>query len=205
MMMVKTAARSSARERLLAAADQLFYDEGIRTVGIDRVIEHAGVAKASLYNTFGSKDELIHAYLKGRHAKIAERIERFVAAARTPRERLLTVFDAQGELSAEWGFSGCAFARANAESRPGDRVDQATREYRTWLRDLFTELAGQAGVPDPATIARQFQLLYDGSSASARMDRDPQAAIAARATAAMLLDAALRTCHQGTTVPSQEK
>ena len=64
-MAVKNAARPSARERLLAAADELFYEEGVHTVGIDRVIEHAGVAKGSLYNTFGSKDELIRAYLEG--------------------------------------------------------------------------------------------------------------------------------------------
>ena len=58
------AAKPSARERLLTAADELFYQEGVHTVGIDRVIEQAGVAKASLYNTFGSKDELVRAYLE---------------------------------------------------------------------------------------------------------------------------------------------
>lgn len=191
MTMAKTAARSSARERLLAAADELFYDHGIHTVGIDRVIEHAGVAKASLYNTFGSKDELILAYLGGRRDRIAERITRFVAAAPTPRERLLAVFDAQAELSAEWGYSGCAFARASAESRPGDMVDKATREYRTWLRELLTDLAEQAGAADPATLGRQMHLLYDGCSAASRMDHDPAAAAAARAAANTLLDVAL--------------
>ena len=65
-MAVKEAARPSARERLLAAANELFYDEGVHTVGIDRVIEQAGVAKASLYNTFGSKDELVRTYLQTR-------------------------------------------------------------------------------------------------------------------------------------------
>ena len=60
--------RRSARERLLAAADELFYEEGVHTVGVDRVIERAGVAKATLYSAFGSKDELIRAYLAARHA-----------------------------------------------------------------------------------------------------------------------------------------
>ena len=64
-MGAKAAAGPSARERLLTAASELFYDEGVHTVGIDRVIERAGVAKASLYNTFGSKDELVRAYLEG--------------------------------------------------------------------------------------------------------------------------------------------
>ena len=69
-----SAPRPSARERLLAAANELFYDEGVHTVGIDRIIEQAGVAKASLYNTFGSKDELVRAYLQARHDSVARRI-----------------------------------------------------------------------------------------------------------------------------------
>src|SRR3954463_9613845 len=88
----------SARERLLAAADELFYEEGIHTVGIDRLIERAGVAKASLYSTFGSKDELIRAYLEARHAATRERMEGELAARyHTPRDRLLGAFDIQGE------------------------------------------------------------------------------------------------------------
>ena len=103
-MAVKNAARPSARERLLAAANELFYEEGVHTVGIDRVIEHAGVAKGSLYNTFGSKDELIHAYLEARHANIAQRITRTVDRYDTPRERLLAVFEAQGALFRRTGL-----------------------------------------------------------------------------------------------------
>ncbi|MEU6322731.1 TetR/AcrR family transcriptional regulator [Streptomyces sp. NPDC047009] len=190
MAMARTAAKSSARERLLAAADELFYDEGIRSVGIDRVIERAGVAKASLYNTFGSKDKLIHAYLKGRHEKVAARISAAVAAAETPRERLLAVFDAQGASYADSGFRGCPFVRASAEARPGDTVDQATSDYRAWVRGLFTELAEQAGASDPAALARALHMVYDGSVVSARSDHDPGAGAVARATAGVLLDAA---------------
>src|ERR1700759_4165633 len=120
-MGAKAAAGPSARERLLAAANELFYDEGVHTVGIDRVIERAGVAKASLYNTFGSKDELVKAYLEGRHAKTAARIARWVDARDDPRGRLLAVFDAQNEMFADPEFHGCAFASASAES-PGEVV-----------------------------------------------------------------------------------
>ncbi len=190
-MAVQNAARPSARERLLAAANELFYEEGVHTVGIDRVIEHAGVAKGSLYNTFGSKDELIHAYLKGRHERIAERITRALESYDTPRDRLLGVFEAQGRSHAETGYRGCAFARASAESHPGDLVEQAADAYRRWVRALLTELAAQAGVPEPEILARQLHLLYDGSGQSARMDHDPAAAGAARAAAATLLDTAL--------------
>jgi AcrR family transcriptional regulator len=183
--------RASARERLLAAANELFYNEGVHTVGIDRVIEKAGVAKASLYNTFGSKDELVRAYLQTRQASVAQRITRAVERYNTPRERLLAVFEAQGELFAQPDYRGCAFARASAESQPGDLAEQATEAYRSWVRALLTELAAQAGAPEPEVLARQLQLLYHGSGSAARIDHDPGAAAVARAAAATLLDAAL--------------
>ena len=94
-----SAPRPSARERLLAAANELFYNEGVHTVGIDRVIEQAGVAKASLYNTFGSKDELVRAYLETRHASVTQCIMQAVDRYDTPRERLLAVFDSWGHTS----------------------------------------------------------------------------------------------------------
>jgi len=184
-------ARGSARERLLAAANELFYNEGVHTVGIDRIIEQAGVAKASLYNTFGSKDELVRAYLQTRHASVTQRIMQAVERYDTPRERLLAVFEGQGELFAQPGYRGCAFARASAESYPGDPAEQAAEAYRRWVRVLLTELAAQAGVPEPEVLAYQLHLLYDGSGQSARMDHDPTAAVAARAAAATLLDAVL--------------
>jgi AcrR family transcriptional regulator len=183
--------RLPARERLLASAHELFYNEGVHTVGIDRIIEHAGVAKASLYNTFGSKDELVRAYLEDRQTSVSQRITRAVNRYDTPRERLLAVFEGQGELFGQPGYRGCAFARACAESHPGDLAEQAADGYRTWVRALLTELAGEAGVREPEVLARQLHLLYEGASQSARMDHDPGAATAARAAAAVLLDAAL--------------
>jgi AcrR family transcriptional regulator len=185
------AGRLSARERLLASANELFYNEGVHTVGIDRIIEHAGVAKASLYNTFGSKDELVRAYLDGRQASVTQRITRAVNRYDTARDRLLAVFEGQGELFAQPGYRGCAFARACAESHPGDLAEQAADGYRTWVRALLTELAGDAGVPEPEVLARQLHLLYEGAGQSARMDYDPSAATAARGAAAVLLDSAL--------------
>ncbi len=189
-MGAKAAAGPSARERLLAAANELFYDEGVHTVGIDRVIERAGVAKASLYNSFGSKDELVRAYLEQRHAAISARIVRYLERYDDPRDRLLGVFEAQGELFAETGFRGCAFVSASAES-PGEAVSRAADDYRGWVRGLLAGLAREAGAPDPERLGRQLHMVYDGASLSARMDRDPSAAAVARATAEGLLDAAL--------------
>jgi AcrR family transcriptional regulator len=184
--------RRSPRERLLAAANELFYAEGVQTVGIDRIIEHAGVAKASLYNTFGSKEELVRAYLESRHASTTDRLMRAVARHTDPRARLLAVFEAQGELFTEPDFHGCAFVSASAEARRGGLVEQAADDYRGEIRVLLTELAEQAGAADPATLARQLHLIYDGAGLSARMDRDPSAAAVSRATAEVLLDTALR-------------
>jgi len=189
----KGAAKPTARDRLLAAADELFYREGIRTVGIDRVIEQAGVAKASLYNAFGSKDALVRAYLEGRHAASAARFTRHIERYTDPRDRLLAVFDAQAELLSQPDFRGCAFACASAEAQPGDQVDQAAAVYRGWLRERIAELAAEAGVPDPETLARQLQVIYDGGVLAARMDREPGIAEACRAAGAALVDAALRT------------
>ncbi|MFC0040256.1 TetR/AcrR family transcriptional regulator [Actinomadura rayongensis] len=191
--MTRTSApRRSARERLLTAANELFYREGVHTVGIDRIIEHAGVAKASLYNTFGSKDELVRAYLEFRHDRVRRRVERHVAAGATPRDRLLAVFDAQAEGFVQPDYNGCPFISASAESSEGSSAERATRNYRVWLRGLFTGFATEAGVADPAGLARQLHLLYDGASLAAGLDGDPTAAAAARTAAVALIDTAPR-------------
>ncbi|QXC59224.1 TetR/AcrR family transcriptional regulator [Aquihabitans sp. G128] len=186
-----TAARPSARDRLLAAADELFYAEGVHTVGIDRVIERAGVAKATLYSTFGSKDGLVRAYLEGRHAERRDRVLAHVERHTDPRERALAPFDALDDRIAQPGFQGCAFVNASAEADEGTAATEVSREVRAWTRALFTELATAAGAAEPAAVGRQLHLLYDGATLSARMDREADAARAARAAAAGILDAAI--------------
>src|ERR1700729_3111697 len=113
---------TSARERLLASADALFYAEGVQSVGIDRVIEHAGVAKASLYNLFGSKEGLVRAYLEARHEGTTTMISNAVELHRDPRRRILAVFEAQAQVFAQPGFRGCAFVAAFAEAPLGGQV-----------------------------------------------------------------------------------
>jgi len=189
-MATTTPDRLSARERLLDAADELFYEEGVNVVGIDRVIERAGVAKASLYNSFGSKDELVRAYLARRHERRSQRITARLAESEDPRERLLSVFDVMAESFLEPGYHGCAFANASVEARPGSGVVAVADTYRNWIRSLFTDLATAAGAREPQALAAQLVLLYDGASAGARMDRNPGAAASARAIASLLLDEA---------------
>jgi AcrR family transcriptional regulator len=184
------ARKPSARDRLLAAADELFYAEGVHTVGIDRIIERAGVAKASLYSTFGSKEELVRAYLEGRHQIRRDRLLTGLERFGTPRERLLGVFDVLAEVAGKPGFRGCAFYNASAESAPGGPIEEVASANRAWTRGLFTELARDARVTDPAALADQLVVLYDGASVGGRMDHSAAAAGVARSMAASLLDAA---------------
>lgn len=184
--------RASARDRLLDAASELFYEEGVHTVGIDRVIERAGVAKASLYNVFGSKDELVKAYLARRRAITNERITSGLPRYESAREKLLGVFEIQATVFSQPGFRGCAFIGASSESpRPGGPVETAADEYRGWIRSLFADLAREAGAPDPAGLAKQLSLIYDGTVISAWMDRDPTATATSLAVAATVISAAL--------------
>ena len=181
---------ASARERLLAAADELFYDEGIHVVGIDRIIEQAGVAKATLYSTFGNKEGLILAYLQARLERRQARVNAALATASTPRERVLAVFDVLSNYINDPRFHGCADINASAETEPGSAVEAAVQASRRWRRSLFVDLARDAGVKDPELLGRQLELLYDGAMVTARVDGTPDAAAVAKQTATALLDAA---------------
>lgn len=179
--------RRPARDRLLAAADELFYEFGIHTVGIDRIIEHADVAKASLYDCYGSKEELIAAYLRHRHEARCQRVEKRLAQFQNPRDKILSVFDLLGELVSEPNFRGCAFVRASTEAMSIPKVKTACEESRAWMLGMFTSLARDAGADDPQALGKQLVLLYDGASIAAHVDRNRNAANDARALAAKLL------------------
>jgi hypothetical protein len=101
------------------------------------------------------------------------------------------VFDAQAQLFRTPDFRGCAFTAAAAEAPAGGRVDEAAESYRRDIRALFTELTAAAGAPDPALLASQLQLIYDGGGLAANMDRDPAIAAPARAAATALIAAAI--------------
>jgi AcrR family transcriptional regulator len=186
-----TARRPSPRERLLEAADELFYADGVHSVGIDRVLARADVARASLYGTFGSKDELIRAYLERRMAVSQARLRAAADAHEDPRERLLSVFDAQAATFAQPGYRGCAFNRASAEAQPGSAAYEVPRTYRRWLRGFLTDLAAGAGALNPGQFARQIHLIYDGAMTARSLDDDADVTTSAKAAAQSLFDAAL--------------
>ena len=189
--------RPSPRDRLLKAADELFYAEGLHSVGIDRVIARADVARASLYSTFGSKDELIRAYLEQRMEISKGRLRAAVEAHTDPRERLLSVFGVQAAVFARPGYQGCPFNRATAEAQRGSAAYEVPRAYRAWLRDLLRELAAAAGAPDPDLLASQIHLLYDGAMLAASLDGNAAITTASRAAGEALLDAALASRGSG--------
>jgi AcrR family transcriptional regulator len=186
--------RLSARDRLLAAADELFYAEGVHVVGVDRIVQRAGVTKASLYNSFGSKDELVRAYLEAHFRRRQARIAHILESHATPRARLLAVFGEVEGFLAGSAFRGCKFISAAAESGPGEAGEVVAEKYRAWLWSVLTDLAEAVGAHNPKQVGRQLFLLYDGAAVAARMDEDRAAAAkAVRSAVEALLDAAVPT------------
>jgi AcrR family transcriptional regulator len=179
------------RRRLLEVADRLFYEEGVHVVGIDRLLEEAGVAKASLYSHFGNKDGLVRAYLEEHFEARGQHIAQVLARYDSPRDRLLGLFSDVKDALADSSFRGCRFVNASAEARPDESIAAATDRYRTWMRTLFIDLAKEAKARNPKRLGRQLALLYDGAAVAARLDQDRAgAADAAKSAATSLLDAA---------------
>lgn len=180
------------RERVLATASKLFYREGIRAVGVDRVAAEANVSKMTLYRHFPTKDDLIVAVLEARD----EPARAMLAAATsgdTPRDRLLGGFTLLEPWFTSKGFRGCPFMNASLElADPGHPARAVAERHKTATRDQFHALASEAGVADADSLADQLAVLFDGAIAQAQM-RDPRTvARAALAAATALVDGALR-------------
>ena len=179
---------AAAKLRILATADRLFYDEGIRSVGIDRLISESGVTKATFYKHYGSKDRLIVEYVRGRHRAAVETMERIDAENSEPTAALdAIVAGIVAEMHAD-EFRGCAFINAAAEfgdvSHP---VRVAVSEHRDWYTDVLAERLRAAGHPLPGDAADDLVLARDGAM-SGGYAGDRIAAIAAfqRASARIL-------------------
>jgi AcrR family transcriptional regulator len=187
----QTAKRPSPRERLLAACDELFYRDGVRSTGIDAVIEKAGVAKGSLYYIFGGKDELVAAYLRGRLEGWRRLVEAAQAGADDPDAKILAVFDAIADYVSLPEYRGCPFHNAAAEAPAGEAQQLAIKEYRNWLRCSFRQLAADTGVSDSEALAEALIVLYDGALATTGTDEFARtAAMTAKRIARLTLAAA---------------
>ena len=162
-MTTGTASRP-ARERLLTAAGELFYESGIAATGVDAVLARAGVSPATMYAHFAGKDALVAAYLERRHEAWRQTWDEVLAERGDPVDRLLSLFDAVSRYrSREGNRRGCAFLAAATElppDHPGQRwLDADTR----LLVDRLHELAADAGLEDPDDAAATLLLFYDGA------------------------------------------
>lgn len=178
----------TVRERLLETADRLFYGEGIRAVGIDRVIAESDVAKSTMYVYFRTKEELVAEYLRRRSDATRTRVTAAVDghADVSAAQRVLAVFDVLHEVISEPGFHGCAFANAAAEYPHHEAIREAIAYDRGWLPALFSRLLEPNRAGDDELVAALVQL-YDGANAAALLDRSATSAHTARRTAELLL------------------
>ena len=184
----------TARERILTVACGLFYRDGLRAVGIDRIIAEAGVAKASLYANFRSKDDLIVAYLACLRDLWEADVEAALATIDDPVDRIRRLFEMVADDFADAGFRGCPFANAAAEyPDAGHPSRQVTDDYRSWLRNRLAEQADAAGLDDPAGVAAALVLLYDGACVGAKLDHSPAVRTATLEGVERIVGAALPT------------
>jgi AcrR family transcriptional regulator len=185
---MKTAFHKTATpaKRILAAADKLFYRQGIRAAGVDAVAAEAGVSKRTLYNYYPSKDDLIAAYLTARF--------RHIAPSDAPaREQILGYFEYLERAFANASFRGCPYVNAVTElSDPKHAAAGIALQFKEQRRLWYRALLERLGVKDPDTLATQLQILAEGALAGALVRGDPALARSARAAAEVLMDAAAR-------------
>jgi AcrR family transcriptional regulator len=174
-------------ERILRAADRLFYRKGIRAVGVDAVAAEAGISKRSLYDTFPSKDALVAAYLR-------QRILPLPASDAPPAAQVLALFDQLRVRFAKGDFRGCPFVNAVTElAEDCETARGIALDFKEERRRHIASLLAQAGSADPEALASQIALLFEGAIASMLVRQDPAVALQARDAAAVLMRAVLST------------
>ena len=169
--------RPSPRQRLLDAATKLFTEEGIRVIGIDRILREADVAKASLYSLLGSKDNLVIAYLERLDEQYRQRWEERAVKASSADEKVLAFFDMAIEAEPQREFRGSPFLNAATEyPRPDteseQRIVQTCLNHRSWMHDTLTELLSNKNGYDSSNQADELLIFLDGGMSGARLLRD---------------------------------
>jgi AcrR family transcriptional regulator len=180
---------TDARSRILEAAYELFARHGIRAVGIDAIIQRSGVARMTLYRNFGSKDELVLAFLERREQRWTKDWLQHEAERRAadPGERLLAIFDVFDEWFQRDDFEGCSFINVLLETTdPASPVRSASADQLARIRAYVAGLAREAGVADPEPLAHKWHILMKGSIVAAG-EGDHEAARRAREVAALVL------------------
>ena len=193
MTATTTQRRSTARERILDTAFRLFYAHGVRAVGVDRIIAEAGVAKATFYRHFPTKDSLVIAYLDTVDEIWTRQLHAAAeAAGPAPRDQLVGLFDALATACRGDGYRGCAFINAAAESETGTPIHDRTVAHKDAVREWVRALAVEARAADPDSLSRTLTLLLDGGLASGSTDGLPDAPVAAKEAAQALVTLAVR-------------
>jgi AcrR family transcriptional regulator len=182
----EAATLTPAGERILTAASTLFYEQGIRTVGVDSIADAADVTKKTLYDRFGSKDRLIAAYLERRNRVWHEFLDEQLAAREpsTPEEVILALFAAlTGWIAGS--RNGCGFINASVElAAPDHPAMPVIVGQKQWMRSEFEAQATLAGLADPGELADRLLLLHEGALVSFRvaaMEHAPEVAYRAAA------------------------
>ncbi len=190
---------SAKRDQLIDTALELFNRDGYRATGIDKILAESGVAKMTLYNHFGSKDELIVAALERRDARWRDWFRHAVERrAETPRGRLLAVFDALEEWFAQPDFQGCMFMRAASEyCDRDDPIHAVAVEHQRLLLAELRDLAAAAGAKRPAKLAREILLLVMGAIVATQVNGLVGAGNAAKKAAEVLIEEALAAPEVG--------
>jgi AcrR family transcriptional regulator len=175
------------RQRLLDAAADLFYRQGIGAVGVDLVSKAAGVSKRTLYQQFGSKDQLVAQSLDAKGAAILGMYLPVGGDDLPPREQILTVFDGLAGWTASDDFRGCPFINTAAElANPGHPAREVARDYKLGLRGYFASQAERGGADDPQRLADQLIIVFDGAIVQAVMGTGSHADAARNAVQALL-------------------
>jgi AcrR family transcriptional regulator len=177
----------SVEGRILDSASELFYKEGLQSTGIERVLSQAGAAKASLYAHYGSKDDLVTAYLEKRAEQWRARVEQRVAPG-DGRAGLLRLFDMLETFASREEFRGCPFLNASNQISASHPARTVMGRQREWLHGLIRGLVSAAGVQDVDRVSRAVVVLHDGALASSVLDGGTGAASAARFAVERLLD-----------------
>jgi AcrR family transcriptional regulator len=178
-----------ARQRILDAAAELFYRDGINATGVERLAAESSVSKRTLYQHFPSKTAVVEEYLRGMEQRVADTVMH-ADDGETPRQRLLAVFD--GHTAPGETFRGCPFHNAAVEAAGSmSGVQDIVRSSKLGFADWLTELAGQAGAADPRQLANQLAVLYEGAGALATSLDDSAPWARAKRAAEVLIDYAL--------------
>jgi len=180
------------RERILDAANRLFYAEGIGRVSVDAVAEKAGVTKRTLYYHFRSKDDLVAGYLESRDQPNLNQFAKwFEAGGDTLPERVEAMFDGLAKAARSPRWKGCGFLRTAAElaNKPGHPAVKIGAGHKKKFEAWLAERLAEAGCADPALRARQIALLMEGAFSAMLIHRDPDYIRVAGETAAALVEA----------------